>query len=311
MDPLPHCPGTGKALVPSPSARHRLISDRARLGWDQPSSPSPAQPFPFPSHPRGGQARPGSGAADGDVDTLERAREPPCLGLCASPHQQHRQPLEPGTALAPRDPAGRQAPFPAGTSPSRGAQQHQNSPGKGLKARDTLLATVSAVSPVRLEGGSVPSQLCVPAWGLPPASAAHLCPPSGPGREAKRELPRLAGKQHRNRRHARGLTLPTGKRGGGRGVSSCPGSKITLELSTCQGPAHVSPGSCSREAEGISKMVTVILGSRILSRGYLGYFLWGNIADLMTGDAPTPLARAWYLAVPPAPHPGSCRMGME
>lgn len=103
------CPGTGRALVCSPSARHRLSSDRARLGWDQPSSPAPAQPFPsplpFPSHPRGGQARPGSGAADGDVDTLERAREPPCLGLCASP-QQHRQPLEPGTALAPRDPAG-------------------------------------------------------------------------------------------------------------------------------------------------------------------------------------------------------------
>lgn len=37
-------------------------------------------------------------------------------------------------------------------------------------------------------------------------------------------------------------------------------------------------------------------------RGYLGYFLWGNIANFMTGDAPTPLAHPWYLAVPPT-HP--------
>lgn len=30
-----------------------------------------------------------------------------------------------------------------------------------------------------------------------------------------------------------------GKRGGVQGVSGCPGSKITPELSTCQGPARV------------------------------------------------------------------------
>lgn len=56
-----------------------------------------------------------------------------------------------------------QATFPAGTGPSWGAQRHQNSPGKGLRARNTLLAAASAVAPVGLGGGSVPSQLCVPA----------------------------------------------------------------------------------------------------------------------------------------------------
>lgn len=60
------------------------------------------------------------------------------------------------------------------------------------------------------------------------------------------------------------------------GVSGCPGSKITLELSTCQGPARVSPGSCCREAEGISKAVTVILASWIRSGERFGKLLVGE-----------------------------------
>lgn len=59
-------------------------------------------------------------------------------------------------------------------------------------------------------------------------------------------------------------------------MSGCPGSKITLELSTCQGPARVSPGSCCREAKGISKAVMVILGSWIRSGGRLGILLVGE-----------------------------------
>lgn len=67
-----------------------------RIRPPRPLPPPPAEPFP--SQPRGGEARPGSGAVDGDVDTLERAREPPCLCLRASPRRyRRRRLLKPGT----------------------------------------------------------------------------------------------------------------------------------------------------------------------------------------------------------------------
>lgn len=198
----------------------------------------------------------------------------PALAFAHLPTTTTASPWSPARPLGPRDPSGRR--------PSQPEQARAGEP-SGTKI---ALAKASPMTrfwprprPCLPSGKRValcPPQLCVPAWGLPPASAAHLCPLSGTGREVKRELPRLAGKQHRNCRHSQGLTLPTGKQGGVQGVSGCPGSKITLELSTCQGPVHVSPGICCREAEGISKAITVILGSWICSGERFGIFLVGE-----------------------------------
>lgn len=92
----PPCPGVASASIQPGSdgiRRWLHLPDPA----PPPLPPPPAAPFP--SHPRGGEARPGSGAADDDVDTLERVREPPCLCLRTSPRRYHCcQPLWAGTA---------------------------------------------------------------------------------------------------------------------------------------------------------------------------------------------------------------------
>lgn len=200
----------------------------------------------------------------------------PASAFAHLPTTTAASPWSPARPLGPRRPL-RRAPFPAGTGPSWRARRHQNSPGKGI-ARDTLLATASAVSPVRQEGGFVPSPALCPCLGTSSRSRSSPLSPSGTGREVKRELLRLAGKRHRNRRHARGLTLPTGKRDGGGGSVRLPG------LQNNPGAEHL-PGTCTcvpwellPRAEGISKAVTVILGSWIwiCSGGRFGIHLVGE-----------------------------------
>lgn len=229
---------------------------------------------PSHSHCRShrGQAGPGSGAADGDVDTLERAREPPCLSLCASPHHHHHcQPLEPGTAAGTAASLG-QEPFPAGTGPSWRAQRHQNSPGKAI-ARDTLLATASAVSPVRQEGGFVPSLALCPCLGTSsrfrssPLSPLRARPGSQEGaaqisREAAPEPPphtRPHPAHREARRGAGGVRLPR--------LQNNPGAQHLPGTCTCP------LGAAAEKPKGFPKPYPRLLDPQ-----------WGEIRDTSGGE---------------------------